>query len=804
MSLLANSNAIETGGYQISRSVRLRSSATAYFSRTPGSAGNQQRFTLSAWVKLGTISTNRSIINCWSGNQYFDVRFDSGNSFYVLAADSGGSLITNISTSAVYRDPSAWYHVMVSVDTTQATANNRVILYINGAQPNTTYTTTPTQNYSYILNSTNLTTIGKRAIDSTQLFDGYLTEINFVDGSALTPSSFGQTDTITGSWVAKKYTGTYGTNGFYLNFSDNSAATSTTIGKDYSGNGNNWTPNNISVTAGATYDSMLDVPTLYADGGNGRGNYCAWNYVANTGATITDGNLKLTRADALGWRGPTGTIASSTGKWYAEFTIGGVSEISIGVVKAYSSQFFGNNNQIVGQQTSNEAWGYAYDGYKWNQSTQTNVTTTYTTNDVVMVAFDADAGKVWFGVNGTWIGSGSPSTGANAAYSNLSIGEQYTFCSTLNGTASIVNANFGQRPFAYTPPTGFKALNTTNLSDPTVKDGGDYFNTVLWTGNDATRTITGYGFQPDFIWTKGRNVAAGHRLSDAVRGASGGTMLNLNTASTAGENTDTAITGFASDGFTMNGTNHPNVSPYTYVGWGWKANGTGVSNTAGTITSTVSANTTSGFSIVTYTGTGANATVGHGLGVAPSMIIVKRRNSTGSWDVYHASVGNTMALFLNQTASQNTDIGYWNNTSPTSTVFTVGIGTEVNQSTGTYVAYCFAAISGYSAFGSYTGNGSADGPFVYCGFRPKYVLIKQSSTSGTDWIVYDSTRNPYNLTNLLLSPNSSAAETTSAGSNTLDLLSNGFKLRPASTGSNGGTMIYAAFAENPLKFSNAR
>ena len=800
MSLLANSNAIETGGYQISRSVRLRSSATAYFSRTPGSAGNQQRFTLSAWVKLGTISTNRSIINCWSGNQYFDVRFDSGNSFYVLAADSGGSLITNISTSAVYRDPSAWYHVMVSVDTTQATANNRVILYINGAQPNTTYTTTPTQNYSYILNSTNLTTIGKRAIDSTQLFDGYLTEINFVDGSALTPSSFGQTDTITGSWVAKKYTGTYGTNGFYLNFSDNSAATSTTIGKDYSGNGNNWTPNNISVTAGATYDSMLDVPTLYADGGNGRGNYCAWNYVANTGATITDGNLKLTRADALGWRGPTGTIASSTGKWYAEFTIGGVSEISIGVVKAYSSQFFGNNNQIVGQQTSNEAWGYAYDGYKWNQSTQTNVTTTYTTNDVVMVAFDADAGKVWFGVNGTWIGSGSPSTGANAAYSNLSIGEQYTFCSTLNGTASIVNANFGQRPFAYTPPTGFKALNTTNLSDPTVKDGGDYFNTVLWTGNDATRTITGYGFQPDFIWTKGRNVAAGHRLSDAVRGASGGTMLNLNTASTAGENTDTAITGFASDGFTMNGTNHPNVSPYTYVGWGWKANGTGVSNTAGSITSTVSANTTSGFSIATTTGTGGTGTIGHGLGAVPQFIMCFRRNTAADHYCYHQAIGNTNFLILNSTAASAASANLWNNTTPTSTVFSVG--NTNNNSGDTYVHYIFAPISGYSAFGSYTGNGSTDGIFIYLGFKPRFIMIKRTDTTA-DWVIYDSARDTYNVNTLTLYPNLSSAEGVVNPAN--DFLSNGFKARNLTSTFNasGGTYIYAAFGD-AFKFSNAR
>ena len=416
---------------------------------------------------------------------------------------------------------------------------------------------------------------------------------------------------------------------------------------------------------------------------------------------------------------------------------------------------------------------------------------------VIGVAFDANAGSLYFYKNGAVQNSGT------AAFTGLTSGPYFFACSVESSTTAN-SWNFGQRPFSYAVPSGYSALNTINLSDPTIKKGSSYFDVVTRAGTAATANITSLSFQPDFVWFKSRGRAVDHALYDSVRGVEKRLETNNTDAEVTGDTT--GLTAFNSNGYTIGALDQINGTTATnsFVDWAWKANGTGVSNTAGTITSTVSANTTSGFSIVTYTGTGANATVGHGLGVAPSMIIVKRRNSTGSWDVYHASVGNTMALFLNQTASQNTDIGYWNNTSPTSTVFTVGIGTEVNQSTGTYVAYCFAAISGYSAFGSYTGNGSADGPFVYCGFRPKYVLIKQSSTSGTDWIVYDSTRNPYNLTNLLLSPNSSAAETTSAGSNTLDLLSNGFKLRSASTGSNGGTMIYAAFAENPLKFSNAR
>jgi hypothetical protein len=313
------------------------------------------------------------------------------------------------------------------------------------------------------------------------------------------------------------------------------------------------------------------------------------------------------------------------------------------------------------------------------------------------------------------------------------------------------------------------------------------------------------GFQPDWTWIKCRSNPEYHSLFDSVRGA--GYDLRSNTTAAEVYAIDT-LSSFNSTSFSLGidvlgyGVN---TSTRTYVAWNWKANGSGSSNTAGSITSTVSANTTSGFSVVTYTGNATSgATVGHGLGVAPSMIILKIRSTTGDWPVYHVSTGNTKAMYLDLTLGQGGDFtGAWNNTTPTSTVFTLGNSTETNASAGTFVAYCFAPVAGYSAFGSYTGNGSADGPFVYTGMRPAYILFKCSSASGENWIIFDTTRSPYNVAQALLYPNLSNAED---NSRSIDILSNGFKVRDTSTGVNasGATYIYIAFAQNPFKYSLAR
>jgi len=330
---------------------------------------------------------------------------------------------------------------------------------------------------------------------------------------------------------------------------------------------------------------------------------------------------------------------------------------------------------------------------------------------------------------------------------------------------------------------------------------------TLWTGTGSAQSIVNSdtsttGFKPDLVWSKSRSSTNDNVLDDSVRGA-GKTIISDTNAAEVNEGT-AGLTSFNSNGFTIGGSSGGwNSNGATYVAWQWQAGqGTTNSNTNGSITSTTSVNATAGFSIVTYTGTGANATVGHGLGVTPSFIIVKRRDSTGNWFVYQPNGGNTQFLLLNTTNAYQTNSTIWNNTSPTSSVFSIGTAAELNTSGGTYVAYCWAQVAGFSQFGSFVGNGSADGPFVYTGFKPKFILIK--ATSGTlDWEINDSTRNPYNASNLALYPDLSAAETSTYAYK--DFLSNGFKIRTTNGNSNtnGTTYIYAAFAENPFKFSNA-
>ena len=340
----------------------------------------------------------------------------------------------------------------------------------------------------------------------------------------------------------------------------------------------------------------------------------------------------------------------------------------------------------------------------------------------------------------------------------------------------------------------------------------DYFNTITYTGNDTDgRTITGVGFQSDWTWVKARSSAFSHYIIDAIRYDSGASKyLKLDSSGNYADETPSGagwISALNSDGYVCkNGTsntNNCNENGVTYASWNWKANGSGSANTDGSINSTVSANTTSGFSIVSYTGTGANATVGHGLGVAPKMIICKGRSfsSSAHWLTYHEAMGNTSALKLNETSAIGSTQYYWNNTSPTSSTFSLGAGTEANTSSATFIAYCFAEKKGYSKFGSYTGNGSTDGTFVYTGFKPAFVMIKRTDNT-SNWLLYDNRREGYNQINDYLNPDNSNAE--GGGDNYLDLLSNGFKTRVASQSINvsGATYIYMAFGQSIVGSNN--
>jgi hypothetical protein len=321
---------------------------------------------------------------------------------------------------------------------------------------------------------------------------------------------------------------------------------------------------------------------------------------------------------------------------------------------------------------------------------------------------------------------------------------------------------------------------------------------VTYTGTGVARSITGFGFSPDFVWIKERNAAENHQLQDIVRGATNRLFSNL----TAAESADSgSLTSFDSAGFSLGTASNYNGLNDTYAAWAWDAGTSTVSNTAGSITSQVRANASAGFSIVTATTPSSGAsTVGHGLGVAPSLIITKFRSTANNWFTYHASIGNAAYLTLESTAAAVTGSALWNNTSPTSTVFSLG---SVWASSNNLVAYCFAPVVGYSSFGSYTGNGSTDGPFVYTGFRPRWVMIKSSSSAGTSWIMLDTARSQYNLMRDYLQADSSSAE---AAADMIDITSNGFKLRNSfgSLNSSGATYIFAAFAEAPFNYSRAR
>ena len=865
--------------YEIEQSLRFNSGDSAHLNRTPGSAGNRKTWTWSGWVKRAGFGQNFLFTTGANSSNRLQISFENyTNDQLALEAKSGGSTQALLVTNAVHRDPSAWYHIVVALDTTQATPANRLKFYVNGQEQTSFYSSTyPSQDAELEINKAIAHNIGKRTYTSNY-FDGYLAEVNFIDGSALDHEDFGEFDN-NGVWRPIRYTGSYGTNGFYLPWSDatigtdltstatltapfggtaenaratdasylvsntstgssftlfqqdfgsvqqlsryeiyglyftggtstfqiqysnnasswtNGATLSVTatgqnfsgnfnfnaryvrlqatafgvngtgnidaliilqdpLGADASGNDNHWNVNNFSVTAGAGNDVMSDTPTT---------NWCTWNPL-KTGTNLApeDGNL-FARMQSGGSglnQSTTATIYVSSGKWYWEGT-------SYNTVSGYgqlfgiASESFTALNSFTG--STDQTYGYEKSAFKYNGGTSSSYGASYTTNDVIGVALDLDAGTLVFYKNG--VSQGTAFTGISGTFT--------PYCGlTYSGGGPGFYTNFGQRAFAYTPPTGFKALNTSNLPAPDIAKGSKYFNTVLYTGTAATQSIPNVGFQPDLIWIKARNGAYSHNLTDAVRGITNGLTSN----DTIAEYT-IGLTSFDTDGFSMGaGNNQINGSTITYAAWNWKEGAT------------------QGFDIVSYTGTGANRTVSHNLGVQPSLIIVKNRDRNAAWAIYHSSLGATKVLQFDANGAF-TDSTSWNNTSPTSSVFTVGTANSVNALNEDLIAYCFAEVEGYSKFGSYTGSTAL--PFVWCGFRPKWVLIKNSN-SATDWHLFDTARDPSNEVTQALYPDTAGSEDTLTN-NEIDILSNGFKLRSTggSTNGSGNTLIFAAFAEHP-------
>ena len=754
--------------YQVSRSLRFNSADSAYINRTFSTPTTQGTFTLAMWVKRSALGTAQSLFGV-SINHSFG--FTTGNA---LNLTFGGT--SALTTTAVFRDTSAWYHIVWTQSGTSHT------VYVNGTSQGTATAT------SSVFNTAVAHQMG--ASNTANYFNGYLADVHFIDGQALTPSSFTETNATTGQLVPNAYTSSYGTNGFRLNFSDNSAATAAALGADSSGNGNNWTPNNLSVTAGAGNDSLVDTPTSYGTdtgaGGEVRGNYATLNPLsAGSQITLSNGNLDYSHlGNGISCR-VYSTIAMSSGKWYCEHTVTTANQmhlVGIAIATDSASQYMG--------QTAGSYGYYAVNGRKYNNGSQTVYGATYTNGDIIGIAFDADNRTLTFYKNGVSQG---------AAFSSIPAGAYYFGQGNYTGTTFTGSFNFGQRPFAYAAPSGFKALCDTNLPTPTIAKGSSAFDTVLYTGTGAALTPTSsLEFSPDIVWIKGRSGATDSALYDTVRGATRDLISNNASAETTQAQ---GLTAFNSNGFTVGTLAKLNTSAATYAGWCWDAGTSTVTNTTGTISAQVRANASVGCSVITYTGNStAGATVGHGLGVAPRLIVPKTRASASSWWIYHAFMGATRHITLQTATAQVSSSTAWNSTAPSSSVITLGSNNEVNLSS--CFAWCFAPVTGFSAFDGYTGNGSADGPFIYSGFKPAFLIIKRTDGNG-NWVMIDNKREGYNVDNDPLYANLANAEGTD---DLIDIVSNGFKIRSTSADVNtsASTYLYAAFAENPFQYARAR
>ena len=899
MSSLGSPNPFFIAGkkaYEIKRSLRFNDDDSAHLSRTPSSAGNRKTFTWSAWIKKGELGATQG--RCFgggvSGSDYFEIYFPSDDGLRVIWYQGGQTLTT---TTAKFRDPSAWYHFVVAVDTTQSTAGDRIKMYRNNVLLERD-STNPSQNLDTSVNNTVEHNIGKYLTGGASYFDGYMAEINFVDGNAYDPSYFGETNVLTGQWNPKKYIGSYGTNGFYLNFSDNSGTTATTLGKDSSGNGNNFTPNNFSVSAGEGNDSVEDTPT---------NNFCTLNPLFmngnETAGTFSEGNLKLV---TTGYEYGTAlaTFSIRYGKYYWEVKQLGGSIGIHGIVRGsnphrdvYVSYDPDGNLFGFGYQNNGSIKGTAGTGTTTNANLATGLAT-YTTNDIIGFASDISNGTLAIYKNNTLIYT---ITGINDDDWIPAISGY-----TSDGSYSI---NFGQQAFSYTPPTGYKKLNSANLPDPTIKLPNKHFDTLLWSGDGtANRAITGLDFQPDWVWLKSRTNSDYHQRHDSNRGASAGALFHVSAA----EDPNYPLDSFDSNGFTTSEAgDQQNTSGQNYVAWNWDAGETdgktytvtvvsdsgnkyrfdgfgtsavtldlaeggtyvfnypsahpfrfsttsdgthgggseyttgvtvisstsiqivvaasaptlyyycsshsgmggaintnstlGSSNFDGNLQSVTKVNAIAGFSIVKWT-SGGNLykTVGHGLGVKPSIVILKARTTSNNWFVYFDVVDGTNDFMELSATNASLSAESYSIVPPTSTVFGTDGAFVSGSSNIPHIAYVFSSVSAYSKVGKYTGNQNANGTFVFTGFRPALVITK--GTWGGNWNMYDNKRNSYNVANKTLYPNLANAESTESSSgNQMDLLSNGFKLRGSDNDTNHSAgFIYLAFAESPFKNARAR
>jgi hypothetical protein len=822
--IIAGSSGAAGGGsfydFTIDNSVRMSDASNSQIYWQAGTPSSGNIWTASFWFKKYSVGAGQAANEMFGagsgGAAYMFWSWDSSEKFTFQSTADGNKGATT--GSPVFRDVGAWYHMVIRADTTQGTQADRLRVYLNGEQLTTWGTDSiGTSTWDYI----NASGFNQYWGGASGIANGnpgcnhYLADINFCDGQSYDASYFGEFKN--GIWVPIDPSVTYGNNGYRLEFKQTgTSADANGIGADTSGNNNHFT------VAGVTaHDVMPDTPT---------NNFPTLNSIhPNNTSDLNEGNLRVYE-DQADYKDFYATFAVSSGKWYWEARAAGSATQQIWGFAREDALTTANGGAASG------STGYAYLRYgsvARERANGSNVnasgTLSVAAGDIIALALNLDDNEIKFYKNGT----------LEHTITGVQDGTYYPFvCYQMNLNRLEQRVNFGQDStfagletaggnsdgngigdFAQSPISGHLAICSANLPEPAIgpnsaEQADDYFNTVLYTGNGTAIasggiSVTGVNFQPDWVWLKSRTNAYDNMLFDSVRGP----LKIIKSNSTAAEITSNTenLDSFDADGFTYGSEASGNASGASHVAWNWKAGGTAVSNTDGSLTSQVSAAPDAGFSIVSYTGTGANATVGHGLTKKPEWLVTKSRDSALNWSFLQINDMTTdKVMALQATNAEFSSAGSFIESDFTATTFGVGTETPTNKLGDDFICYCFHSVDGYSKVGKYVGNSSAtDGAFVYTGFKPAFVMGKAISQTGR-WWMYDSARTIYNDNGVnngrRLEANSSSAESTADSSNKVEFFSNGFKVNTSNSEWNGSgqTYIYLAFAEAPFKYANAR
>lgn len=750
-------------------------------------SADRRIFTVSLWFKRSNLGLlNERLFDAYNNvDNRFSIYFLADNTIEI-ANNLAGEVVLQLKTTAKFLDCSGWYHSVFAYDSTQGVPADRNKLWINGVQ----ITAFDTENNADLDDVTNVGSavwhfVGRYGADSVRHFSGYLADFYLVDDQALEATDFGEFKN--GIWIPKSFGGTLdGLNTVHLDF-----AIDNDLGNDVSGKNNDWTVFNMG-----TDHQVTDTP---------ENNFCTLD--TNTQhplLVMTEGALKYGYSPAV-WLSTLGTFLMTAGKWYWEVDIGSDLAYSIAGVCAAgersgdlitSGHWIGQDQYSAGLKLSTPNYVLGVSGITTNDDNLDAPAN----GDIMTVAFDADTGKIWFGMKNAgsghiWgdfgpTGVGDPANGTNPAHTFLKPG-LFDFVPAFSAYEHLTSyVNFGQRTFSGTQPTGFKSLCTENLPEPAViEPGAEAVNVVLYEGTGAEHAITGVGFQPDFVWIKNRDQADSHCLYDSVRGAT----KTLHPDAEVNESTDVQhLQSFDADGFTLGTADEVNTNAEKFVALCLKKGAE------------------YGLDIVSYPGTGDWQSIEHGLGVVPEMFIVKERADDNSqWAVFHYAALNktdpeTDWGRLDSVAAWTDNVNVFHDTKPTTTHFTVGVSGDLSGVGDTYIAYLFASIPGFSKVFHYEANGNVNGPYIYCGFKPRWFFWKNADLGSSNWVLTDSERSPYNGPNIkTVLPSAPNAEGTALS---IDYMSNGFKIRTVSTGTNQNnhTIVGVAFAEQPFKYGNAR